>query len=240
MSVRIVCHIISSVDGRLVSQRWSSPTRAINISEVYESVASSFQAQGWMIGRTTMAEYDCGVTESAPAPTDNQNNKTCFKGHQADRLIAVVFDPKGKLHYSSDHMQTGEHIVSVLSENVSDEYLSELRQIGVSYVFEGESKQNRFQKALKSIEELFSVKTLLLEGGGIINGAFLEAGLIDELSVLIYPGLDGAHSSPSIIGYQGDNPLPAQKSHLELIDAKAMAFGMVHLHYRLTNDHQKQ
>ena len=201
--------MISSVDGRLVSQRWSSPTRSINISEVYESVASSFQAQGWMIGRTTMAEYDCGVTESAPAPTDNQNNKTCFKGHQADRLIAVVFDPKGKLHYSSDHLQTGEHIVSVLSENVSDEYLSELRQIGVSYVFEGESQQNRFQKALMSIEELFSVKTLLLEGGGII-------------------------------GYQGDNPLPAQKSHLELIDAKTMAFGMMHLHYRITNDHQNQ
>ena len=140
--------MISSVDGRLVSQRWSSPTRAINISEVYESVASSFQAQGWMIGRTTMAEYDCGVTESAPAPTDNRNNKKCFKGNQADRLIAVVFDPKGKLHYSSDHLQTGEHIVSVLSENVSDEYLSELRRIGVSYVFEGESQQNRFQKAL--------------------------------------------------------------------------------------------
>ena len=79
-------------------------------------------------------------------------------------------------------------------------------------------------------------ETLLLEGGGIINGAFLEAGLIDELSVLIYPGLNGVYGSDSIIGYQGRNPAPAEHAHLQLIAAQTLSAGMVHLHYRIEND----
>lgn len=233
MTVRIICHMISSVDGKLLPSQWSRALTPIDISAVYEEVASSFDAQGWMIGRKTMAEYDAGVREEQPAPRDCVSGKNIFKGTWDNRLIAVVFDPKGNLHYSHDHLATGEHIVSVTSEAVSDEYLSELRKVGVSYVFEGQSEKDRFTGALESIEKLFGVKTLLLEGGGIINGAFLEAGLIDELSVLIYPGLDGNYGSPSIIGYQGTNPKPAEKNHLELIRAETLPGGMVHLHYRV-------
>jgi 5-amino-6-(5-phosphoribosylamino)uracil reductase len=31
---------------------------------------------------------------------------------------------------------------------------------------------------------------LLLEGGGHINGAFLQADLVDEVSLLLVPGID--------------------------------------------------
>lgn len=233
MSIRVICHMISSVDGRLTSSQWSRALSPIDISAVYEKVASSFNAQGWMIGRKTMTEYDEGVHEEQPAPTDGILGKSVFKSTRNSLPIAVVFDPKGKLHYSADHLATGEHIVSVTSETVSNEYLSELRKVGVSYVFEGSSDKDRFTTALASIEKLFGVRTLLLEGGGIINGAFLEAGLIDELSVLIYPGLDGKYLSPSIIGYQGGNPRPAEKTRLELIDAKTLSDSTVHLHYRI-------
>ena len=36
------------------------------------------------------------------------------------------------------------------------------------------------------------MKRLLLEGGGGTNGAFLRAGLIDELSLILCPAVDGA------------------------------------------------
>ena len=107
--------------------------------------------------------------------------------------------------------------------------------MGVSYVFQGKGR-TALSHALDSIEKLFNVKTLLLEGGGIINGTFLEAGLIDELSVLIYPGLDGVYGSASIFGYQGQNQAPAEHTHLELIAAQTLSAGMVHLHYRVQND----
>ena len=45
---------------------------------------------------------------------------------------------------------------------------------------------------METLGEVFGVKCLSLQGGGIIDGAFLQAGLIDELSLEVYPGIDGA------------------------------------------------
>src|SRR5215217_5379732 len=45
--------------------------------------------------------------------------------------------------------------------------------------------------AMEQLAAVFGVKTLLLEGGGAINGSFLKQRLIDEFSTLIYPAVDG-------------------------------------------------
>ncbi|MDE6787255.1 MAG: dihydrofolate reductase family protein, partial [Muribaculaceae bacterium] len=37
----------------------------------------------------------------------------------------------------------------------------------------------------------FGVRRLAVLGGGLINGGFLAAGLIDEVSLLLAPGIDG-------------------------------------------------
>jgi hypothetical protein len=50
--------------------------------------------------------------------------------------VAVAIDPHGKLHYGQDDAG-GDHIIAVLGEAVSDDYLSELREDGVSYLFAG-------------------------------------------------------------------------------------------------------
>ena len=56
--------------------------------------------------------------------------------------------------------------------------------------------------ALAKIGERSGVRTLMLEGGGRINGGMLRAGLIDEVSVLVAPLVDGhrvdvsAHRGP--------------------------------------------
>src|SRR4051812_39656344 len=38
----------------------------------------------------------------------------------------------------------------------------------------------------------------LLEGGGVANGAFLRAGLVDELHLIVCPAVDGAKGAPSV------------------------------------------
>lgn len=45
--------------------------------------------------------------------------------------------------------------------------------------------------AAESLGKDFGIRTLLLEGGGHINGAFLQEGLIDEVNFLLVPGIDG-------------------------------------------------
>jgi riboflavin biosynthesis pyrimidine reductase len=53
-------------------------------------------------------------------------------------------------------------------------------------------------KAVNLLGEHFGIRRLLLEGGGRINGAFLQADLVDEVSLLLAPGIDGRHEIPAV------------------------------------------
>ena len=43
----------------------------------------------------------------------------------------------------------------------------------------------------QKLKDLFSINSVMLSGGGAINWSFLQAGCIDELSLLIAPATDG-------------------------------------------------
>jgi 2,5-diamino-6-(ribosylamino)-4(3H)-pyrimidinone 5'-phosphate reductase len=60
-----------------------------------------------------------------------------------------------------------------------------------------------------------------IEGGGHINGAFLEADLVDELSLLIVPGIDGRHDIPAV--FDGVNPNRTNAVPLKLKSLKQRA-----------------
>src|SRR5271166_1629596 len=53
-------------------------------------------------------------------------------------------------------------------------------------------------QTVNRLGEHFGIRTLLLEGGGHINGAFLQADLVDEVSLLVVPGIDGRHDIPAV------------------------------------------
>ena len=53
-------------------------------------------------------------------------------------------------------------------------------------------------KAVNMLSEHFGIRRLLLEGGGHINGAFLQADLVDEVSLLLVPGIDGRHEIAAV------------------------------------------
>jgi riboflavin biosynthesis pyrimidine reductase len=48
------------------------------------------------------------------------------------------------------------------------------------------------QMLIGEVVRVDRIRRLLLEGGGHINGAFLQAGLVDEISLLLVPGVDSA------------------------------------------------
>ena len=60
------------------------------------------------------------------------------------------------------------HLVSILLENVSNEYLQFLREKKVSYFFAGKDAFD-FELALKKMKTLFKVETVILGGGPTIN-----------------------------------------------------------------------
>ena len=125
----------------------------------------------------------------------------------------------------------GDHIIAVLGESVPTAYLDELQRDGVSYLFAGPDGSD-LARALQQLGNDFGLRLLLLEGGGRTNGAFLNAGLIDEISIIVYPGIDGLAGISSIFEYAGDpGELPAAGRSLRLIAAETLEGGAVWLRY---------
>jgi riboflavin biosynthesis pyrimidine reductase len=122
-----------------------------------------------------------------------------------------------------------------LSRRVSDAHLAGLRAEGVSYIFAGEAELD-LGLALEILNRDLGVKRLLLEGGGGANGAFLRAGLVDEISLILCPAVDGAKDAPSVFDSseaEVGQPAPIQTMVLE--DSRVLDGGAVWLRYRLQN-----
>src|SRR5918911_48571 len=62
--------------------------------------------------------------------------------------------------------------------------------------------------ALEKIGARFGVRTLMLEGGGRLNGGMLRAGLIDEVSLLVAPVVDGRAGTPALFDLDADTFAP--------------------------------
>jgi 5-amino-6-(5-phosphoribosylamino)uracil reductase len=233
MRPKIICHMISSVDGRLHPSRWTPPAAGIDAGlphRHYEEVAARLGAQGWIVGRKTMSEIAKGTERDVAF--DGAGLRETHAADRKDRDLAVAVDPHGKVHYGQDNVG-GDHAVAILGEGVSDAYLAELREDGVSYVFAGRDG-NDLAGALDVIGGTFGVGTLLLEGGGAINGAFLKARLIDEISVLVTPAIDGLAGAPSIFGYVGAlDEKPAAGQSLRHLSTETLEGGVVWLRYRV-------
>lgn len=66
-------------------------------------------------------------------------------------------------------------------------------------------------------------------GGAVINGAFLKAGLLDEVSILIGAGIDGRKGMPGVFDeFDIDQPI----SSLSLKDVETFKSGAVWICYK--------
>lgn len=231
MRPKIICHMGSSIDGRLHPSRWTPPAAGIEkglVHRYYDETAARLDAEGWIVGRTTMAEIAEGHHRSPKVPPGDL--RRTYVGDRKGRDLAIAIDPHGKVHYGRDDAG-GDHIVAVLGEGVPDTYLAELREDGVSYLFAGPEGLD-LVGAMEALGETFGVRTLLLEGGGIINGAFLKAGLIDEVSLLVSPAIDGLAGVPTIFEYHGGpDERPAAGRALRHLHTETLEGGTVWLRY---------
>ncbi len=217
MRPRVICHMMASIDGRIVVDEW--PLSAEGRRQ-YELVHASYEPDGWMCGRVTMepfagklrSESDVRHEYAGTAPRDD------YIAPGDHESYAFVVDPSGRLAWEGGDIE-GDHVVAILSERVSDEYLASLREHGVSYLLAG-ARDVDLSLALEKIGERFGVQTLMLEGGGRINGGMLRAGLVDEVSVLIAPTVDGRIGTPALFDVEGDDVAPPRLA-LQSVERRA-------------------
>ncbi|HVH07012.1 MAG TPA: dihydrofolate reductase family protein [Myxococcota bacterium] len=240
---RVICHMMTSLDGRIVTGGWPL---APEERRQYEQVHASYEADGWICGRVTMEPFAEGVRaeeevgrehpslRSGQAPGGAQRED--FRAPGDFDSFAFAIDPRGRLAWATNDID-GDHVVAILSERVSDDYLAFLRDRGVSYLLAGARDPSGgwgqavdLAGALEKIGARFGVRTLMLEGGGKINGALLRAGLVDEVSLLVAPVADGRIGTPALFDVEGEGFAPCA---LALASVEQRADGVVWLRYRV-------
>jgi riboflavin biosynthesis pyrimidine reductase len=180
-----------------------------------------------MIGRISMEPY-AGKTKVPRRKAPQKIPRTDFIARRDAEAYAVALDPSGKLTWRSGSIDE-EHVVSILTEKVPDDYLAFLRAKGVSYLFGGKMEVD-LERALQKLRSAFGIKRLLLEGGGKINGTFLAAGLIDELSILVAPIADGGIGTPSLFDAREGKGLSRQ---LKLVSFERCRGDVMWLRYKV-------
>lgn len=220
---RVICHMMSSLDGRIIVQRWGQDVPG---RQEYETTAATFTSQAWMCGRVTMEKDFTKGRQPDLQPVPTPLDRTDFVADYAAESFVIAVDAHGKLGWEAADID-GEHLIAVLTEQVPDEYLAYLRRLGISYVFGGANTLD-FAQVLDKLARLFPIQTILLEGGGHLNGSLLKAGLVDELSLLHYPLVDGDPASATVFE-QGDAPGPAVR--FQLLEVQPRSHGILWLRY---------
>ncbi|WP_263262419.1 dihydrofolate reductase family protein [Pseudomonas sp. RIT-PI-S] len=225
MQPYVICHMMSSVDGHALTDGWDRSFKNA-AGERYEKLAQTFAFDAWVCGRVTMQEiahdegYPTGLAKG-PIPRTHHFAKRDAK------LYAVSIDPQGKVGWKRNEVE-GAHVVEVLTEGVCDDYLAYLQSVGVSYLFAGKDDVD-LKQALGILGTELGCKRVIVEGGPHVSGSFVNAGLVNELSVLILPLVDGRGEHPA--SFEIAPAAWKQPTYLKLSNAEAQEDGSVWLRY---------
>ena len=191
----IICHMVTSIDGK-VTGKFLENKKIEHLIDEYYKIHSELNGNAFACGKNTFLEgfvKDNKVDFSKFKDEKvNKNEDYIYEKISDFNFYAVCFDRKGSLCWQSNSLKddlpgyNNSHVIEVMTENVKEEYLAFLRSIGVSYIICGKDDID-LDVCLEKLRLKFGIKVLLLEGGSLINGSFMKAGVIDEISLVQVP-----------------------------------------------------
>lgn len=191
MKPYVISHMMMSVDGRI-----DCPMVAQISGEEYYTALDSFGTSSKLSGRVTAALECPAVSEEISGNAGSDIGiKSVNKAVESNEYTIVV-DTHGRLQMICGEAD-GHPLLVIMSEQVSEEHLAMLRRNNVSWIATGRESIN-LRRAVEIMAEQFGVERLIVVGGGNVNGGFLEAGLIDEVSVMMAPGIDGRRGMTAV------------------------------------------
>lgn len=218
----IVCHMMTSVDGRIDCQM----TSQLPGVEDYYSTLNALDVPTTVSGRVT-AELELAEPGAFRAKDPEIYGQEGFSKKADAAGYEVVVDTKGKLLWPDAAGMEKPYLI-ITSEQVTKEYLAYLDRKHISWIVCGREKID-LARAAEILAEEFHVERMGIVGGAAINTAFLTAGLLDEISIVVGAGIDGRGCMASVFdGLEQDQPL----IHLKLMDVKRFDSEAVWLRYK--------
>jgi riboflavin biosynthesis pyrimidine reductase len=227
----VICHMVASIDGRTLINRWRPEDGRRR--RLFAHLHDGLSTEAWLVGRVTGQEY--ARLDAYSLHTDQTYPREPWFAQREVRAHGIVLDARGRIAWGRSEID-GDSLVVVLAETVSDAHLAGLRNDGVSYLFAGKQDDLDLGLTLDILGRELGIKRLEINGGGVTNGAFVRAGLIDEISLAIFPAVDGAQGAPSVFdSTNAEAGMPAALLAVALESSQVLEGGVLWLRYRLQN-----
>lgn len=226
----VICHMLSSLDGRINGPFMKEEVTG-DLAGEYGRIRMEMNADAWMYGTTTVKEFldfrKPVLEEDACVPEGD------FIADDQTKPYLISVDTKGELGWESGSFsgrgRSETHVIEILTESVSASYRAYLRKHGVSYIIAGKTELD-CNAAMEKLYKLFNIKKLLICGGGVVNWTFLQAGMVNELSLVLSPVTDGSCGNAALFS-QGSESGAGNPVEFELKTMKQIGSGGLLLDY---------
>ena len=229
---RVVTGNIATLDGRIAASAsvpsWQDEQWAPILQAGYELIdfAKLHGAAVTLEGSNSFVAREAnpvnGGEEFSP---DGLHKDYLPKGvmQRFDRWMVVV-DSRGRIAWTQTE-GGGIHVAVLVSMSTPSNYLAFLREREVPYLVCGENRVD-LEVALGRISQTFDTDLVVSTAGGVLNGALLRAGFVDEVNLQVLPIVLGCGDVPAI--FEGYNPgLTTAPCPLTLLEAQTRTDGSV-------------
>lgn len=178
----------STLDGKIASKTGDS--KWISNEAARERVHTlRHRHQGIMVGVSTVIADDPQLTTRLPVEGLNP--------------IRIVVDSKLRIPLESKMLRDGASQTLILTtEQGGTEKREDLRKMGIEVITCGEGPRVDLKLAMKLLGEK-EIGSILLEGGGTLNGSMLEERLVDRVILFMAPKIVGGLGAPSSFTFSG-------------------------------------
>lgn len=218
----IICHMMTSIDGRIDC----GMTEKLKGTEEYYKILDDLDISAVLCGRVT-AELEMADKEKFSVKNSEIIGIESFSKKLNSEKYNIIVDTKGTLLWNNYSQKIP--LLIITSEQAEKEYFDYLNSKNISWIACGKEKIN-MKRAMEILKGEFNIHRLAVAGGGTVNEGFLEEKLIDEISILIGPGIDGRKGMTAV--FDG-LPIDKEPVQLKLKNIKSFDNGAVLIQYEV-------
>ncbi len=193
---------------------------------LHYQLASRFKADAHLIGSETVRAG--GELYGIPP-----EKETDFIKPERDSGLPywIIVDSKGKtkgLLHTCRSFEFCKDVIVLISRKTSGDFINYLKERNYDYLICGDIRVN-LKKAYDALTEKYKISIIMVDSGPTLNGVLLDTGLIDEISLLVFPVLVGNRSDKLLaqLNFGNDN------ISLRLLEHEYLDKGLVLLRYQV-------
>lgn len=179
----------STLDGRIATETGDS--KWISNDAAREQVHTlRHRNQGIMVGVNTVI-------------ADNPQLTTRLTGMDGLHPVRIIVDSKLRIPLNSQVIRDGlSQSIVITTKDADPVKATRLREAGIEVIVCGSGPHVDLRQAMSELGTR-EISSILLEGGGRLNGAMLEERLVDRIMVYIAPKIIGGYTAPMSFSFKG-------------------------------------